>query len=632
MRVLVVFESWIQTMHRECHGLACRRAAVSLIFAIALIPLMMLLGLAIDFGFYNEAQSQLDMAADAAAMHAARVAAQLQQQNDPSYLTKGQAAGAQWFTVQQGLVPQVQAGAVTPQVQLTYDQKANQISSQVTYTGIVQTHFAGFFPASWPNYPNWGVAGAATAVISIPSYTEVTMLIDNSSSMMIASTDEEIRKMESLTPCSTQGSTNGDGQTIDYNYSWVYNTGLAGGAYNPPYSAYSNVQLQDAMPDSQGRPVFIPYGYGTFYYTQNLPGHPVNEVADITPPPGSTIAKCDPNFKGPLDECLSPPLMLVQPNANTTIPVVNGQGLCVSNGVVTGGGAPSAMAAPGTTIPPHHILNPPPPNNYPLAPCAFACHNDKTGSNNDFYGLARQNNIQLRFDVVQAAAAKVIDTMSTSPSKSVLSVGVYQFNAPGVVNPESGQSAGIQQVYPDPGSNTFGTPEAGNDWATASSATGHVTPPITQNNPDTYFENAMQLLGNDLKPAGTGTLPTEPRKNLFIVTDGMDDYNGANGRTQGAIDPTSCDKFKNDVSAGGLGFTVYVLYIQYYPLPNPYYLDWSDARAQAEPLVGSPVYNALQACASPGAFYVAQGSPDSIDGALQAMLAAAIGAAGRFSQ
>lgn len=53
-----------------------RRGAVSILFATTAIPLAMCVGLAIDFSFYVQAQSQLTLAADAGAMHAVRIASQ----------------------------------------------------------------------------------------------------------------------------------------------------------------------------------------------------------------------------------------------------------------------------------------------------------------------------------------------------------------------------------------------------------------------------------------------------------------------------------------------------------------------------------------------------------------------------
>jgi len=608
-----------------------RRAAVSLIFATSLVPLLMLVGLAIDFGFYTQAQTQLDMAADAAAMHAARVAAALQQANDPDYISKAEFAGKQWFLAQEGRVPQALNGQVSSfSVNIPAPAKgSNQITATVQYTGNIVTQFAGLFPKTWASYPYWYIAGISTAVISIPSYIEVDMLLDNSSSMLIAADQDNILAMEKLTPCSTQAANNG-GQDIDHNYSWAYTQTAAGYVTNPPASAYSTTLAPLAVPNS----ITIPYGYGSFIYpTATGPSAPANDVT----PPAVKVGQCDQNFTGPAAECEYPTTLLTG-GLSIKGQSINTKGQCTLNGVVAGGGPGSILSYANTPIPTGTAGLP----NMPQAPCAFACHNQQPAnpadptSSPDYFGLAEANGIKLRYKVLQTDASNVIGTMLTNTSKSQLSVGVYQFNAPGTAN---AQPLGISQVYPAPSTNTaLGSTEAGPVTQDAATLTAQVLPPVTGDLPDTDFESAMTNLGAHMTAAGSGTLPTAPRKNLFIVTDGMDDHYIAGGaRVQQAIDPATCSYFKNPVvpsdpsQPAGLGFTVYVLYIQYLPLPNPWYLNFGP-RAAAEPLGSSQIEQALQACASPGQYYMATGQGSDINTALQQMLQAALNNPGRFSQ
>jgi Flp pilus assembly protein TadG len=608
-----------------------RRAAVSLIFATSLIPLLMLVGLAIDFGFYVEAQTQLDMAADAAAMHAARVAAALMQANDPDYISKGEFAGQQWFVSQQGRVPQALNGQVTQfSVNIPASaQGSNQITATVQFTGNIVTQFAGLFPKTWPSYPYWSIAGISTAVITIPSFIEVDMLLDNSSSMLIAADQNNILAMEKLTPCSTQAANNG-GQDIDNNYSWAYTQTAAGYVTNPPSSAYSPNAAPQASPTS----IKLPYGYGSFVYP--IAGGGLTTQNDSVPP-ATQVGQCDQNFHGPAAECLYPTALLTS-GLSVQGQSINSLGQCTLNGVVAGGGAGSILDYAGVATP----SGTPKRANMPQAPCAFACHNQQPAnagdptSSPDYFGLAAANGIHLRYNVLQTDAANVITTMLGNPAVNQLSVGVYQFNAPGTAN---AQPLGISQVYPaSTSANALGSSEAGPVTTTAATLTAQVLPPVTGDAPDTDFESAMTNLGAHVTASGSGMVPTAPRKNLFIVTDGMDDhYTAGGGRVQGAIDPTSCSYFKNPVvpsdpsQPAGLGFTVYVLYIQYLPLPNPWYLN-SGPRDAAEPAGSSPIEQALKACASPGQYYSATSQGSDINNALQQMLKAALNSPGRFSE
>jgi Flp pilus assembly protein TadG len=593
-----------------------RRGAVSLLFAIALIPMLIMVGLAVDYGLYSQAESQLDMAADAAAMHAARIAAQLLQHNDPACQTKAVQAGKAWFASQLGVMPQAKTINL-PVVTVSCLASNTSVTAKVDYTGIITANFGNLVPATWPGRPNWNIGGTATAVISNPTYIEVLMLLDNSSSMMIASTPDEIAKMQALTPCSEQSKTMGQG--FDSSYSWAYTP--VGGTYttNPPQSAFSTT------PAPANKSLMVPYGFGTFVYPAS-DGHAPTTTAEIVPPLSNSAAggavkgQCDARFTGPAKEC-SYPGYILNP-ANFPANGVSKTGQCL-NGQ---GGPGNILNADNYSPPAGYSVTAT--QNMPQAPCAFACHNDAGG--NDYWGLAETQSpkIQLRYDLLQDAAGNVIQTMSKSQSASRLSVGVYQFNAPLTAN---AQPNGINQVYPAAASSgSFAASEAGPVTDQAQTLTKTVLPPVTHDNPDTNFENAMKLLTGFVTPSGAGNYPAAPKKNLFIVTDGMDDYFSdpatQAGRTQGAINPAACDQLKTE------GFTIYVLYTPYYPLANPFYLE--NDKAYVENISAKPplttIEYAMYQCASPNDFYQATDDPTSIDKALQTMLAAALGSAGRL--
>jgi hypothetical protein len=248
----------------------------------------------------------------------------------------------------------------------------------------------------------------------------------------------------------------------------------------------------------------------------------------------------------------------------------------------------------------------------PQAPCAFACHNDAGG--NDYYGLARSltPKVTLRLDVVHQAAATVIQTLkSEQDMPNQFAVGVYEFNA------------NLSQVYP-----AVGQGEAGTDLTAAINAVNALVPPITINVPNTYFASSVATLVAGLKPAGNGQSQAAPTKNIFIVTDGMADYNNATGQVLGAMtsatNEQTCQQFKN------LGFNVYVLYTPYLAVPNPFYLN--NVAASVTPLANSAVTQAMQACATSPAFFFQASDPTAINTAMQAMLASALNTPGRLSQ
>src|ERR1700679_2957561 len=77
-----------------------RKSAVAVLFACLALPLVGLLGIAIDFGLWNQTSFSLSLAASGAALTAVKIAATGQLDADPNYLAEGTSAGAQWFEVQ----------------------------------------------------------------------------------------------------------------------------------------------------------------------------------------------------------------------------------------------------------------------------------------------------------------------------------------------------------------------------------------------------------------------------------------------------------------------------------------------------------------------------------------------------
>ena len=168
-----------------------RRGGVALLSALTLIPVLGLTGLAIDFGFVSQAKSQLNLAADSAALTATMTAAQAFTAGQSNYIAQGQAAGQQWFNAESGAV--VNTTVKAPTVSVT--QSGNVFTSSVSYTASVPTFLARLFGVSTVN-----LGGSSSATMPTKAYSVVTFLLDNSSSMLIASTSAGISTMNAATP------------------------------------------------------------------------------------------------------------------------------------------------------------------------------------------------------------------------------------------------------------------------------------------------------------------------------------------------------------------------------------------------------------------------------------------------
>ena len=249
---------------------------------------------------------------------------------------------------------------------------------------------------------------------------------------------------------------------------------------------------------------------------------------------------------------------------------------------------------------------------YAQAPCAFACHT--SSSNNDFFGLSRNMSppIQLRLDVVQSAVAGVIQTLSDKQQPNQFSVGVYAFNTD------------LTQVWPASG-------DATTDLKTALSKTQAMTPPVTQSgvSANTNFTTSMNSLNNNVAAAGDGSMPTTPLKDLFIITDGVNDV--PSGGLLGTISPmTSASSEQTCSLFWAKGFNVYVLYTPYLPLPADFYAKVVMPYVESTSSSTSTVA-ALQACARYSSHFYVASDPAASNTAMQTMLAAALNSPGRVA-
>ncbi len=177
-----------------------RRGAIALIFAAALLPLTMLIGLSIDYSFYVQARSQFSLAGDAAATYAIREAT--------ATYTLDTAAG-KGNTAAVADAPQASGNAAGATVPQPSGDTANHYVSQqqqqsnfvnvaatgqsssstapsgftatVSYTGIYPPFFDSLFGSSG----KWYIVGTSGAA-SQYSYVELLMLLDTSGSMLVS--------------------------------------------------------------------------------------------------------------------------------------------------------------------------------------------------------------------------------------------------------------------------------------------------------------------------------------------------------------------------------------------------------------------------------------------------------------
>jgi hypothetical protein len=434
-----------------------RSAGVAVMFAMSIFPVIAIIGAAIDLGFVTQSKAQLSAAADVAALAAVKTAANAFTSGVPNYIALGNSAGSQWFNSQSGLL----MNTTLQSSSVAVTQSASVLLSTVTYQASVPTFFAKLFGIT--AVP---LSGTASATITTQAYISVTFLLDNSSSMLIASTQAGVNLMNSLTPVT--GST--------------------------PHKPSGLTQTS------------VPDGLGTLQ-------------------------------------------------------------------------------------------------------CAFACHWD--ASSRDYYGLARNNHVELRFDVVQSAVASAINEMIIEELiPSQFSVGIYTFGST------------LVHVYPA----SQGQPTS-TDLTSGKDAAQAIQTPVGPDVANTYFPDVMTALAAASSAAGDGSVPATPKKALIIVTDGLADYGSRTTPTsKGPINPVNCNAMKN------LGYSVYVLYTTYITTPANLVLPFDniDLMPYIDGTKSPGMATSLQACASAPQDYVEASDPAAIATAMTQLLKAALGNSGRF--
>ena len=165
--------------------------------------------------------------------------------------------------------------------------------------------------------------------------------------------------------------------------------------------------------------------------------------------------------------------------------------------------------------------------------------------------------------------------------------------------------------------------------------------PVTANggDHDTDLPTSVtaMLSNNYITQAGNGLSSAAPKKAVFLITDGTNDY-GSNG-TISPFDTSQCDKIK------ALGADLYVMYTVYYPIPS-YYPNDPDTPPGREswynfvyqyyvmPLQGPPdqITSNLQSCASSPDKFISVSDSASLKQGLAKLLQAALATPGRLTQ
>jgi Flp pilus assembly protein TadG len=229
--------------------------------------------------------------------------------------------------------------------------------------------------------------------------------------------------------------------------------------------------------------------------------------------------------------------------------------------------------------------------------CAFACHQrDKpsTGSNRDYYSLAKALGVTTRIDVVRQATQNLMTTaQNTETLSNQYRMAIYDFGtAADAIDPQAPTPYQVSALS----SNLTQS-------ATNAAAIDLMVMPSAGYNSDrqTNFNSMLAAVNNSLiTSVGNGMSAGSPQKVLFFVSDGANDSydcaysNGNTCRRITPIDTTTCTALK------AKGVRIAVLYTTYLPLPtNAFYNQWMAKYVSPT----SQLSSQMEACASSGLFF-----------------------------
>ena len=246
--------------------------------------------------------------------------------------------------------------------------------------------------------------------------------------------------------------------------------------------------------------------------------------------------------------------------------------------------------------------------------CAFGCHQsdpayDKLGNpnNEDNYALAKALGVTLRIDLLRDAAQNLMSTAQSTESttKASYRMALYTFDT------------GFNTIQTLTSSLSTAKTQAGNIQLLEVYRNNMLTSSNSNNDTDTNYEAAMSGINTAMPNPGSGTSTAgdNPQEVLFIVTDGVEDecvtptlnaYSGGGCRQQYFMNANTdwCTKIKNR------GIRIAVLYTEYLPLPtNAWYVNFQGLGSGISS-IQSKIAPALQACASPGLYYMVQTGGD----------------------
>ncbi|EJN07100.1 Flp pilus assembly protein TadG [Bradyrhizobium sp. YR681] len=167
-----------------------RRGNIAVIFAFSCVPLITVVGCAVDYARATQIRSKLQAAADAASVGSVAKAspafAAAGSMTSDGTIAVGVTDAKNIFNANVANLTGYMLNSVTP----TVVKSGSAVTSTVTFSGTINTMFLGVIGKT-----ALSMSGTSTSTASMPLYVDFYLLLDNSPSMGVAATPADVTKM-----------------------------------------------------------------------------------------------------------------------------------------------------------------------------------------------------------------------------------------------------------------------------------------------------------------------------------------------------------------------------------------------------------------------------------------------------
>lgn len=169
-----------------------RRGGVAIFFGLALMPLALMAGGAVDFSQISRQKSALNQVADAGVLTALKEAREQLKQGKPDWQSIAEKQGGKVFTNNASKIGGVSGTGATINLSLS----GGVLSGKLNYAANAPTHFLRIAGLNTIN-----LKGSASATMSAAQYRDIHFVIDVSASMGIGATKADQQAMQNSVGC-----------------------------------------------------------------------------------------------------------------------------------------------------------------------------------------------------------------------------------------------------------------------------------------------------------------------------------------------------------------------------------------------------------------------------------------------